>query len=172
MEKVELRMAVALTLLFSLPSIGAIPSKTNITVEAEISTSVQVYVDGRDVTSGTIMVKLNDKDGYMTSTTPPFQFIGNAKSVTLSLETPPGNLLTSGSNPSDTMRINTAWIRIDGRDVTTDYTLNNQTVYPTLADVPDLQKGIKVKFTSAQRSETYPLGSYSGTYVVTVRPNA
>ena len=49
--------------------------------------------------------------------------------------------------------------------------LNNQAVYPTVQDIPDPSQGVKVQFTSAKRSETYPLGTYSGTYEVIVTPS-
>lgn len=166
-----IKLAAILAVTLSAPGFCAVPAKTTISVEAQVSTSVQVYVDGKDVTSGTVSVKLDDVNGYMSGVTPPFFFIGNASSVNLSLETPPGNLLISSDNPSDTMRVNSGWVRVDGGDVSASYPLNNQAVYPTFADIPDPSKGVKVKFTSAQRTETYPLGSYSGTYVITVKPN-
>lgn len=171
MDKRVIKLMPLLLFVFSAQSFCAVPAKTNISVEAVVSTSIQVFVDGKDVTSGSVVVKLADSNGYMTGVTPPFHFIGNASSVNLSLETPPGNLLISRDNPTDTMRINSAWVRIDGIDVSAGFPFNNQAVYPTLADVPDPEIGVRVRFTSAQRSETYPLGHYSGTYVITVRPN-
>nr|WP_315289677.1 hypothetical protein [Serratia proteamaculans] len=160
---------MALALLFSCSAWSAVTVKTDILVQAEISTSVRVYVDGKDVTNGTISVKLDDKAGYMIGTTPPFLFIGNASTVSLSLTEPPEKGLISENK--DTMKINSAWIRENGTPVSALYPLGNRPVYPTLADVPDPQKGVKVQFTSAQRSETYPLGTYSGTYIVMVTPS-
>lgn len=43
-----------------------------------------------------------------------------------------------------------------GGDVSASYPLNNQAVYPTVQDIPDPSQGVKVQFTSAKRSETYP----------------
>lgn len=165
------KLATVLAVALSAPAFSVVPAKTSISVEAQVSTSIQVYVDGKDVTGGTVMVKLAETSGYMGGVTPPFFFIGNASSVNLSLETPPGNLLISRDNPTDTMKINSGWVRVDGGEVSAAYPLSNQAVYPTLADVPDPQKGVRVKFTSSQRTETYPLGTYSGTYVITVKPN-
>lgn len=171
MSNQNAKLTAMLAVILSAPALCAVPAKTTVSVEAKVSTSVQVYVDGKDVTSGTVSVKLEDVNGYMSGETPPFFFIGNASSVNLSLETPPGNLLISREKASDTMRINSGWVRVDGGYVTATSPLGNQAVYPTFADVPDLTKGVKVRFISAQRTETYPLGTYSGTYVITVMPN-
>jgi hypothetical protein len=135
---------------------AGVPAKVSIDVNAEISTGVRVYVDGKDVTNGSISVSLKDINGYMDGITPVFHFIGNASSVSLSLQEPANKSLVSENN--DLMRMKTSWVRSDGGEVTTSYSLQNQPVYATLQDVPDLQKGVKVRFISADRSETYPLG--------------
>ncbi|EMF04258.1 hypothetical protein [Serratia marcescens] len=168
MNKSIRRAAMVLVLLFSC-SVFAVTVKTDILVQAEVSTSVRVYVDGNDVTNGTISVELKDNAGYMTGTTPPFLFIGNASTVSLSLTEPAKQELTSEKR--DTMKINSSWIREDGGLVSVSFPLFNQPVYPTLADVRDPKKGVKIQFRSAQRSETYPLGTYSGTYIVMVTPS-
>lgn len=159
----------AMSLMTVSSSQAAISVRTSIDVQAEISTSVRVYVAGNDVTNGSISLKLNDKNGYMHGVTPAFNFVGNASAVSLSLNTPAGNLLM-GDN-GDTMQINPAWIRVNGGEVSASYPLNNQVVYPTVQDIPDPAQGVKVQFTSAKRSETYPLGTYSGTYEVIVTPS-
>lgn len=159
----------AMSLMTVSSSQAAISVRTSIDVQAEISTSVRVYVAGNDVTNGSISLKLNDKNGYMYGVTPAFNFVGNASAVSLSLNTPAGNLLM-GDN-GDTMQINPAWIRVNGGEVSASYPLNNQVVYPTVQDIPDPSQGVKVQFTSAKRSETYSLGTYSGTYEVIVTPS-
>ena len=138
---------LALALIGVSSSQAAIPVRTSIDLQAEISTSVRVYVAGNDVTNGSISLQLNDKNGYMYGVTPAFNFVGDA------------------------MQINPAWIRVNGGDVSASYPLNNQAVYPTVQDIPDPSQGVKVQFTSAKRSETYPLGTYSGTYEVIVTPS-
>ena len=143
--------------------------KTTIDVVAEISTSVRVYVEGNDVTNGVISLKLEDKNGYMTGVTPVFQFVGNASAVSLTLQEPSSGGLLSDNN--ELMELNTAWVRADGGEVSCSYPLNGQPVYPTIQDIPDPQRGVKVRFSSAKRSETYPLGSYSGSYEVIVTPS-
>ncbi|GLR07781.1 hypothetical protein COO59_10210 [Mixta theicola] len=143
--------------------------KTTIDIVAEINTSVRVYVEGQDVTNGVISLRLEDKNGYMSGVTPAFQFVGNASGVSLMLYAPSGGGLLSENN--DLMKLNNAWIRSDGQEVSSAYPLNNQPVYPTLQDIPDMQQGVKVRFSSANRSETYPLGSYSGSYEVIVTPS-
>lgn len=150
--------------------LSAVPSKTDITVEAQISTSIQVYANRTDVTGGNVMVRLEEDKGYMTGETPPFFFIGNATSVDVSLEKP-ANGLVSQENPSDTIPIIANWIRVDGGNVSSTSPLRSQTVYQTLADIPDPQKGVKVNFRSSGKAETYALGNYSGTYIMTVKPN-
>ncbi|AML55775.1 Uncharacterised protein [Serratia rubidaea] len=162
-------LPVILAVMLISPPLAAETVKTSIDVQAEISTSVRVYVEGKDVTNNAIALKLQDKAGYMYGVTPVFQFVGNASGVSLSLQAPASGGLVSENN--DIMKINTAWIRVDGGEVSTSYPLNNQKVYPTLQDIDDPQKGVKVRFSSAQRSETYPLGSYSGTYEVIVTPS-
>ncbi|MFI8416067.1 hypothetical protein ACQKDS_06330 [Serratia sp. NPDC078593] len=162
-------LPAALAALLISPILSAETVKTSIDVLAEVSTSVRVFVEGKDVTNGVISIKLEDKKGYMYGITPVFQFVGNASAVSLSLQSPASGGLVSENN--DTMIINTAWIRIDGGEVSTSYPLNNQKVYPTLQDIEDPQKGVKVRFSSSQRSETYPLGRYSGTYEVIVTPS-
>lgn len=143
--------------------------KTTIDLVAEINTSVRVYVEGQDVTNGVISLRLEDKNGYMYGVTPAFQFVGNASAVSLTLISPSNGGLLSDNH--DVMEMNTVWVRKDGAEVSTDYALNNQTVYPTLQDIPDMQQGLKVRFSSARRSETYPLGRYSGSYEVIVTPS-
>lgn len=162
-------IAMTLSLLSVSSSQATISVRTSIDLQAEISTSVRVYVAGNDVTNGSISVQLNDKDGYMYAATPAFNFVGNASAVSLSLNTPANNQLISENG--DLMQINPAWIRINGGDVSASYPLNNQKVYPTVQDIPDPSQGIKVQFTSNKRSETYPLGIYSGTYEVIVTPS-
>ncbi|QKJ88642.1 hypothetical protein PMPD1_3728 [Paramixta manurensis] len=172
MERSNIRVPLALALLFNATAALAVPVTTTIDVEAEISTSVRVYVDGKDVTNGNVSVKLDNQGGYMRGITPKFVFIGNASVVSLRLTPPPNKALVSGEN---TMPINTAWI-LDGNDngigVTTGSPVNNRPVYPTLADVPPNDVGVKLRFVSAQRAETYPLGKYSGTYTVMVTPSS
>lgn len=157
-----------LLMLASLSASGAVSVKTSIDVQAEVSTSVRIYVDGNDVTNGMISLKLEDKSGYMTGITPDFQFIGNASAVSLSLTSPANRSLVSENG--DEMLLNTAWVKPGGGDVSTSYPFNNLPVYPSLAEVPP-NSGVKVRFTSAARSETYPLGVYSGTYEVIVTPS-
>lgn len=158
----------ALLMLASLSASGIVTVKTNIDVQADISTSVRIYVEGNDVTNGTISLALGDKSGYMTGLTPEFHFIGNASAVSLSLNPPPDQSLVSDNG--DKMRLNTAWVRPGGGDVSTSYPISNLPVYPGLADIV-VGQGVRVRFTSAYRSETYPLGLYSGTYEVTVTPS-
>lgn len=160
---------VLLTFVTVVPVQSAVSVKTSIELLAEISTSVSIFVDSRDVTNSSFNLKLEDVAGYMTATTPAFQFIGNASSVSLSLSGPGNNELTSENN--DRMRLNTTWVRVDGGESSTSFGYNNLPVYPSLSDVPDLQKGVKVRFISSQRTETYPLGSYSGTFNVIVTPS-
>jgi hypothetical protein len=160
---------LALALIGVSSSQAAIPVRTSIDLQAEISTSVRVYVAGNDVTNGSISLQLNDKNGYMYGVTPAFNFVGNASAVSLSLKTPVANQLISENG--DAMQINPAWIRVNVGDVSASYPLNNQAVYPTVQDIPDPSQGVKVQFTSAKRSETYPLGTYSGTYEVIVTPS-
>lgn len=145
------------------------PVKTTIEVVAEVNTSVRVYVEGRDVTNGVISLQLEDKNGYMFGVTPAFQFVGNASAVSLTLNQPSGGGLLSENN--DLMEINNAWVRSDGAEVSSDYPLYNQPVYPTLQAIPDRQRGVKVRFSSAKRSEAYPLGRYSGSYEIIVTPS-
>ncbi|NIH92228.1 hypothetical protein FHW31_003703 [Enterobacter asburiae] len=165
-------IALAYALLFATTTAFAVPVTTTIDVEAEISTSVRIYVDGKDVTNGNISVKLANLAGYMWGITPKFLFIGNASDVSLNLTEPPENSLVSGENK---MMINTSWI-LDGDDdsigSTTSAPVNNVPVYPTLANVPASEKGVKLRFISARRAETYPLGKYSGTYTVMVTPSS
>lgn len=165
-----IKTACVLAGLFSLPALAAVPSKTSITVEAEISTSIQVYVEGTDVTGGNISVKLAEDKGYMVGETPPFFFIGNANSVDVSLEAPRGGLI-SIENPANTMPIIVNWTRPEGGSVSAGSPLYNQAVYSSLAAIPDPQKGIRVNFRSTGKAETYELGHYSGTYIMTVKPN-
>ncbi|ATV44415.1 hypothetical protein ACIPSR_12305 [Pectobacterium sp. CHL-2024] len=143
--------------------------KTSIDVEADVSTSVRVFVEGKDVTNSVITLKLEDKNGFMESATPAFQFVGNASSVSLSLREPAAGGIISEHN--DIMKLNTAWIRVDGTHVAANYPLNNQEVYKTLQDISDPAKGVRVHFVSSSRTETYPLGTYRGTYEVIVTPS-
>ncbi|GKW04279.1 hypothetical protein ACS91J_01740 [Pectobacterium carotovorum] len=143
--------------------------KTSIDVEADVSTSVRVFVEGKDVTNSVITLKLADKNGFMESATPVFQFVGNASSVSLSLREPAAGGIISEHN--DIMKLNTAWIRVDGTHVAANYPLNNQKVYKTLQDIDDPSKGVRVHFASSSRTETYPLGTYRGTYEVIVTPS-
>jgi hypothetical protein len=154
-------------LLMSLNVLAAPAVRTSIDVQADITTSVRIYVDGNDVTNGVISLKLEDRSGYMSGTTPEFLFIGNASSVSLSLHSPGTRGLVSENN--DIMLINTAWVRPGGSEVSTSYPYNNISVYPTIQDAPP-DSGVKVRFSSAARSETFPLGTYSGTYEVIVSP--
>lgn len=155
-------------LLMSLNASGTPTVRTSIDVKADICTSVRIYVNGNDVTNGVISLKLEDKNGYMTGATPEFHFIGNASTVSLSLNSPGVRGLVSENN--DIMLINTAWVRPNGSDVSTSYPYSNIPVYPTVQDAPQ-DSGVKVRFTSAARSETFPLGTYSGTYEVIVTPS-
>lgn len=159
--------------LLALATVPAVQSattvKTSIDVQAEISTSVRVYVDGRDVTNGAISLVLENQGGYMTARTPAFHFIGNATSVSLRFNAMNDSNLISENN--DLMRMNTTWITPDGAESATSFSVYNQQVYPTFSDVPDPQRGLRVRFVSAQRSETYPLGRYSGTFEVLVTPS-
>ncbi|WP_044181646.1 hypothetical protein [Phytobacter massiliensis] len=165
MKRIFFTTLLALTSL----NVSALPSmKTSIDVQAEISTSVRIYVEGNDVTNGAITLKLEEKNGYMTGTTPELLFIGNASSVSVSLTSPATKGLVSENG--DQMRINTAWIKPGDRDISTSYPVNNLPVYPTLQDATK-DTSIRVRFTSADRSETYPLGLYSGTYEIMVTPS-
>lgn len=157
-----------LLMLTSLSASGVISVKTSIDIQADVSTSVRIYVNGNDVTNGMISLSLEDKSGSMTGTTPEFQFIGNASAVSLSLISPANRSLVSENG--DEMRLNTAWVRPGGGEVSTSFPFNNLPVYPTLSDAPQ-DGGVRVRFTSSARSETYPLGSYSGTYEVVVTPS-
>ncbi|WP_439959305.1 hypothetical protein [Serratia marcescens] len=144
-----------------------VPVKTSIDVQAEISTVVSVYVNGQDVTNKSISVTMKDDAGYMKGNTPPIQFVGNASTVSLTLQGPPG--LTGPD--SKIMNLTTSWFNPDtNAEVSTSYPFSNIKVYPTLQDIPDPQKGVKVDFKSTGRSETFPLGTYSGTYTLTVTP--
>ncbi|MGB9096048.1 hypothetical protein [Erwinia sp.] len=167
--KIRLIPTLLLMMTSATPAYSAVTVKTSIDVLAEISTAVHIYVDGKDVTDSAFSLKLEDQEGYMKGVTPIFHFIGNASSVSLSLNTPANSELISDN--SDRMKLYTYWLRVDGGAASADYSLNNQQVYATLADVPDQQKGIKVGFRSTQRSETYPLGSYRGTFDVIVSPS-
>lgn len=159
--------------LLALATVPAVQStttvKTSIDVQAEISTSVRVYVDGRDVTNGAISLVLENQGGYMTARTPAFHFIGNASSVSLRFNALNDSNLISENN--DLMRMNTTWITPDGAESATSFSVYDQKVYPSFSDVPDPQRGLRVRFVSAQRSETYPLGRYSGTFEVLVTPS-
>ncbi|QHM77206.1 hypothetical protein C7M52_03202 [Mixta theicola] len=156
--------------IFNQAQAAGVPSRVNIEVNAEISTGVRIFAEGKDVTNSSIPpITLKDKNGYMEGITPVLHFIGNASSVSISLQEPTGQNLISENN--DEMRIKSSWVRADGGEVITAYPLRNQPVYPTLQDVPDQLKGVRIRFISAARSETYPLGLYSGTYVVTVTPS-
>ena len=162
------RIFPVLLMLASLSASGAVSVKTSIDIQAEISTSVRIYVEGKDVTNGTLSLKLEEKNGYMTAVTPEFHFIGNASAVSLSFTSPANNSLKSENG--DEMLINTAWVKPKGGDVSTSFPFNNLPVYASLPEVlPDTS--VKVRFTSAARSETYPLGVYSGTYEVIVTPS-
>jgi len=143
--------------------------KTSIDITAEVATSVRVYVDGNDVTNGSISLKLQDINGYMGGTTPAFQFVGNATSVSLTLTKPSSGGLISENN--DPMLLNANWLRPDGNIVSATYAVHNIPVYATIEDIPDLNDGYKVDFKSTQRSETYPIGTYSGTYEIIVTPS-
>ena len=105
----------------------------------------------------------------MTARTPAFHFIGNANSVGLRFNALNDSDLISENN--DRMKINTTWITPDGAESATSFPVYNQQVYPNFSDVPDPQRGVRVNFVSAQRSETYPLGRYSGTFEVLVTPS-
>ena len=159
--------------LLALATVPAVQStttvKTSIDVQAEISTSVRVYVDGRDVTNGAISLVLENQGGYMTARTPAFHFIGNASSVSLRFNALNDSNLISENN--DLMRMNTTWITPDGAESATSFSVYDQKVYPSFSDVPDPQRGLRVRFVSAQRSETYPLGRYNGTFEVLVTPS-
>ncbi|MTH45589.1 hypothetical protein [Intestinirhabdus alba] len=147
---------------------AAVSVTTSIDVQAEISTVVSVYINGHDVTNKSIGVTMQEASGYMQGSTPPIHFIGNASSVDLSLSEPPAKGLTGPDNT--VMALNTSWYNPKtGGEVSTSYPFSD-VVYPTLQDVPDMQKGVKLNFKSAARSETFPLGTYSGTYTITVRP--
>ena len=70
------------------------------------------------------------------------------------------------------MGVNAMWINPNGGSATfVEYNLSSIPVYPTLADVPDPNKGVQVQFKSTGRTETYPLGVYSGTYTILVTPS-
>lgn len=171
MEQNTKNMLLALMLLSNTYEVFALPVTTSINVEAEISTSVRVFVDGIDRTNGQFDVKLTERNNKMWGITPKFSFIGNASTVSLRLSEPPNKALLSGS---DQMIINTAWI-LDGNDngigSTTSSPVNNRPVYPTLGDIPANDPGVKLRFESAKRIETYPLGKYSGIYTVQVTPS-
>jgi len=164
---------LVLTLMFNMTSASAVSVKTSIDVEAEISTSVRVFVDGKDVTDGSIGVTLENKNGYMWGITPKFYFIGNASTVSLTLTEPSNHELIS--DKQDKMLINTAWI-LNGNDngggVITSAPVNNRPVFPSVGDVPPDYSGVKLRFKSSQRIETYPLGKYSGTYIMMVTPSS
>lgn len=161
------RFFPALLMLASLGECGAVSVKTSIDVQAEVNTSVRIYVDGNDVTNGAFSLKLEDKEGYLTAITPVLKFIGNASSVSLSLTSPPNSSLISENG--DAMRINTLWVRANGGGSTTGAPYNNLPVYASLSEAPET--GPRVSFTSSSRSETYPLGLYSGTWEVIVTPS-
>ncbi|HDX4051646.1 TPA: hypothetical protein ROG05_004078 [Enterobacter soli] len=146
-----------------------VPVKTSIDVQAEISTVVSVYVNGQDVTNKSISVTMKDESGFMKGSTPPIQFVGNASTVSLTLQEPPAHGLTGPDNKI--MSLATSWFNPDtNAEVSTSYPFSNIKVYPTVQDIPDPQKGVKVIFKSTSRSETFPLGTYSGTYTLTVTP--
>lgn len=142
--------------------------KTSIEVLAEINTSVRVYVNGEEKTNKGIQISLTNQQGYMAGTTPEFRFVGNASSVTLKLEEPVEKGLVSENG--DTMLLGIYWVSPDGYKTLGNYPLYEQKVFPTLEDISDAERGIKVYFKSTQRSESYPLGSYSGTYKLIVTP--
>ncbi|QCT20902.1 hypothetical protein FEM41_15240 [Jejubacter calystegiae] len=146
----------------------AVTVKTNIDVEAKVETSVRVYVGNKDVTNGSIMLQLSEVGGYMEGTTPAFIFIGNASSVKLSLEPPANKSLLSENG--DLMKLNTLWQRTDGGTAVTNFDLNNQKVYPDIGQVDDLNYGPKISFKSEKTVESYPLGTYKGTYILKVSP--
>lgn len=172
MNRSTIRIPLAIALLFNTFSVFAIPVTTTINVEAEITTSVRVFVEGKDVTNGNLSVKIENKNSYMWGITPKFNFIGNASAVSLRVTPPANNRLIS--DKGDEMLIATAWIRdgnVNGIGVSTSSPVNNLPVYAKLADIPADDKGVQIRFVSSQRSETYPLGKYSGTYVLTVTPS-
>ncbi|AKG72450.1 hypothetical protein WN53_03060 [Serratia fonticola] len=151
-------------------SAAIVPVRTDINVQAEVSTAVQIFVNGKDVTNGSINLSLVENKGYLSATTPPFLFIGNARNVSLSLLQPARKSLLSQNG--DAMQLAVKWIRLDGGMVYADYDYSNIPVYPRLAEVPDPNGGVKVLFESVNRAESYPLGIYSGTYTVIVTPSA
>jgi len=165
------RAALALSLLsLSVSAIAAVSIHTDIVVQAEVATAVHVYYGGKDVTNGSINLSLAENAGYLTATTGPLLFIGNASSVSLSMTQPAKKQLISGGG--DVMGVNAMWINPNGGSATfVEYNLSSIPVYPTLADVPDPNKGVQVQFKSTGRTETYPLGVYSGTYTILVTPS-
>lgn len=144
--------------------------QTSIDVQAVVATAVSVFVNGNDVTNGSISVSLTDQGGYLKGTTPAFQFIGNAGSVKVTLTSPSSGGLIS--EKGDVMKLGTGFVRLDGAVVSADYPYSGLPVYASIADVPDYNTGVKVTFNSVQKTETYPLGTYTGTYILMVTPSA
>lgn len=168
MNKLRITLMLFATLLSGLAL--AVPVRTSINVEADIDTGVRIFVNGNDVTNKEITVKLKNNNGYMGATSPPFQFIGNAKSVDLTLQTPANNQLISENG--DTMKMLVYWVMPEtGQPVDAFYRASNQKVFATLADVPNPQYGMRVLFRSSDRSENYDIGKYSGVYVLVVTPS-
>lgn len=164
---------IALALLVSLPLPAVVTVRTSIEVTAEIATSVRVVYDrNSDVTEGAVQLKLEDKDGYMQGMTKAFHFIGNASKVSLELISPAGNGLTKTDDPAVIMPLGAYWrFSQNGGDSSTGFGAE-ATVYPTISDIPSDVSGVYIRFISARKTETYALGTYSGTYVLNVKPKS
>ncbi|RWR03290.1 hypothetical protein ED28_03060 [[Pantoea] beijingensis] len=169
MDKFMVKNILALTLcLLTTSGYAAVPVKTDINVEAEVSTSVRIYVEGKDVTDGSFGVKLEDKNGYMSAITPPFYFIGNASTVSIKLSGPKALTSTEGN----LMNVSTLYVdKSSNSGVSTAFPYNNIAVFSSLATVPSSYNGPMISFKSTDKTEVIPLGKYSGTYTLTVTPS-
>lgn len=162
----ELRLLLLSALLMTATA-QAEPVRTSMDVEAQVGSTLRLYVAGTDVTGGTISLKLEpNADNKLEGTSPPIQFVGNIGMVSMSLSGPDG--LVSENNVK--MLVEPSWIRMrDGVRVSARMSYYLLKVYPTWQDIPDKSKGPKVSFLSEKPFAAYPIGTYHGTYVIFVR---
>ncbi|GKX53861.1 hypothetical protein [Budvicia aquatica] len=172
MNKLIVTFGLVYVLLASQQALAVVSVRTSIDVTAEIASSVRVIYDhNADVTEGNVQVKLEDKNSYMVGMTKSFHFIGNANMVNLKLEGPTG-LKKVGDPNNFIMPIGSTWYSSPTKPMSSTGFNAEAKVYATVTEIPATDEGIYIRFISAQRTETYPLGNYSGTYTLTVTPKS
>ncbi|WP_159565991.1 hypothetical protein [Budvicia diplopodorum] len=172
MHKKMVALGLMLTALISQPLSAAVTVRTSIDVTAEIASSIRVIYDlNADVTEGNVQVRLEDRNGFLRGMTKSFHFVGNANKVELRLEGPTG-LKKNGDPNNFIMPIGTMWYRSPTTPMGDAASRAEVNVYATVGDIPSTDRGVYIYFISAQRTETYPLGTYSGTYVLAVTPRS